>query len=144
LSDHDFLDVGKVYACICIFCCFSYHFFNGFCDPVTRAHGTFRLLLEQETKKTTFADRFGNSVEVVCCVNGLKRLLEFRRQEGWGIGNIGIQLRLKREINSNDYEVVGVRYRFLKDRRSFSLHSMLWRVMARRRLLYRTVCWLRR
>jgi len=111
-SDHDFLDVGKIYARICIFCCFSYHFFNGFCDPVTRAHGTFRLLLEQETKKTTFADRFGNSVEVVCCVNGLKRLLEFRRQQGWGIGNMGIQLRLKREINSNDYEVVGVRYGF--------------------------------
>ena len=87
-SDHDFLDVGKIYARVSISFCFSHHLFNGFCDPVARAHGTFRLLLEQEAKKTTFADRFGNSVEVVCCVNGLKRLLEFRRQEGWGINNI--------------------------------------------------------
>ena len=111
-SDHDFLDVGKIYTSICISCGFSHHLLNGFCDPVACAHCTFRLLLEQETKKTTFADSLGNSVEVVGCVNGLKRLLEFRRQQGWGIGNIGIQLRLKREINSNEDKVVGVRYRF--------------------------------
>ena len=73
---------------VCISFCFSHHFFNGLCDPVARANCTFRLLLEQEAIKATFADRVGNSVEVVCCVNGFKRLLEFRRQQGWGIDNI--------------------------------------------------------
>jgi len=58
------------------------------------------------------ACRVGNFVEVVCCLSGFKRLLEFRRQQRRGIDNIGIQLRLKCEINSNEYEVVGVRYGF--------------------------------
>ena len=67
---------------------------------IRRRHCTFRLLLEQEAKKTTFADRVGDFVEVVCCLSGLKRLLDFRRIKGRGIVNNGIQLRLKREIYS--------------------------------------------